>query len=337
MLRLDNQFPFKSVILRTKVFFRKWQWKETLTFLFFVLLSAGFWYLQSLQQDFEMEIVLPVKYKNVPADMILSENNPEVVVFKVKDKGLALLNYSWLYTFAPLEVNLKSLRENRKQEIRVTEKTIESNISKQLIASTSLLGFEPQSFQVQYVELLNKELPVIADVSVSPDPGFQISGSITVTPARVHVYASSAILDTLSALKTESVELKKVNQTKEITLRLQKIAGVQIDEDKVKVLVPIEEFTEKRLTVPVLCKDLPESYTLHTFPASIDVLCNIPMSRFKELTESDFEIQIPFREFEANRVSGKVAVCLSKQPDWIAPPTLSPDTVEFILEQNTAP
>jgi hypothetical protein len=337
MLRLDNPNPFKSVISRTRAFLRQWQWKETLSFLFFVLLSAAFWYLQNLQQDFEMEIVMPVKYKNMPTDMILSEDNPKAVVFKVKDKGVALLNYSWLYTFAPLEVNLKSLREANRQDIFVTEKIIESNISKQLISSTSLLGFEPRSFEVRYAELMNKSLPVVADVSVSLEQGFQISDSITVTPANVQVYASSAILDTLSAIKTEPAVLKKVNQSKEITLHLQEIAGVQIDEDKVTVIIPVEEFTEKRLTVPVLCPDLPDTYTLHTFPASIEILCNMPLSRFKELKESDFEIRIPFKDFEANRATGKLAVRLSRQPAWIAHPALNPDTIEFILEQNTTP
>jgi hypothetical protein len=55
------------------------------------------------------------------------------------------------------------------------------------------------------------------------------------------------------------------------------------------------------------------------------------------LSESDFEILIPFSEFEANLISGKLAVSLSKQPDWIARPSLNPDLIEFILEQHTAP
>jgi hypothetical protein len=334
MLRLDNHNTVKSVYEHTKVFFRHWQWKETLVFLLFVLLSAGFWYLQSLQEDVEMEITLPVKYKNIPADIILADDNPKSIAVKVKDKGLVLLNYSWLYTFAPLEVNMKGFRENGNQEIVVTPKTIESNISKQLLSSTSILGFEPQSVRVQYAALQKKELPVIADVSVSPEPGFQISDSITVTPAKVCVYASSAILDTLPALKTESAEVKKANHTTEITLQLQKITGVQFDTDEVKVTVPVEEFTEKRLNIPIICEGLPENYILHTFPASVEIVCNIPMSRFKELTESDFEIRIPFQEFEANRIPGKLAVHLKKQPLWDTHPALNPDTIEFILEHT---
>jgi hypothetical protein len=336
MSRLDS-IPFKSVVYRLKAFFQRQQWKETMIFFFFLLLSASFWYLQSLQEEMELELSLPVKYKNVPAHITLTDNNPQEIVFRLKDKGLIMLSYVWLYKFAPLDVNLKSLREGADGEITVTRKMIESGISKQLTSSTALLGFEPQTIEVHYAELGSRELPVVADVTVLPEPGFQQFGDITVTPGKVLAYASLALLDTLHELRTVPVELKNANRTYELTLHLQSIAGVQTDEHEVRVKIPVEEFTEKRLTIPVLCEGLPEQYTLHTFPPEIEVVCNVPVSRFGELTGNDFEIRIPFREFEAVRTTGQLAVRLSRQPSWLSPPALHPATVEFILEQRATP
>ncbi|MDR2042714.1 MAG: YbbR-like domain-containing protein [Tannerella sp.] len=334
MLRLDS-IPFKSVFYRLKAFFQRQQWKETVIFFFFLLLSAGFWYLQSLQEDMELELSLPVKYKNVPAHITLADNHPQAVVVRLKDKGLVMLSYVWLYKFAPLEINLKSLSEEADGEITVPRKTIESGILRQLTSSTTLLGFEPQTIEVHYAELGSKELPVVADVTVSPEPGFQQSGDMRVTPGKVLVYANTAMLDTLHELRTIPMELKNANRTCELTLRLQSIAGVQMDEREVKVKIPVEEFTEKRLVIPILCEGLPEDYTLHTFPSEVEVVCNVPVSRFGEVAEKDFEIRIPFREFEAARMMGQLAVRLSKRPSWMNPPALHPETVEFIIEQHT--
>ncbi|MDR2140162.1 MAG: YbbR-like domain-containing protein [Tannerella sp.] len=328
---------FKSVFHHIKTFFHGLQWKETVIFLFFLLLSTGFWYLQSLQEDMELEMSLPVKYKNVPAHITLTDDNPQAIVFRVKDKGLVMLSYLWLYKFAPLEVSLKNLREETNGKITVARKTIESGISRQLTSSTSLLGFEPQTIELHYEELGNKELPVVADISVSPEPGFQQSGDITVTPDKVLVYANKTILDTLHALRTVPAELKNADSTRELTLRLQSIAGVRMDEHEVKVKIPVEEFTEKRLVIPVVCEDVPAHYMLHVFPSEIEVICQVPVSRFGKLTEKEFEIRIPFQKFEASRTEGQLAVCLSKQPSQITPPTLNPATVEFIMEQRTTP
>ena len=107
-----------------------------------------------------------------------------------------------------------------------------------------------------------------------------------------------------------------------------------MEPDEVTVTVPIEEFTEKRMTLAIKCSDLPEKFTLRTFPSTVEVVCNVPISRFRDLEEIDFEIQIPFLEFETNQSSGKMMMYLTKQPLWITQPVIIPDIIEFIIEQN---
>ena len=85
MSRLENiQNSFKSIQAKTKAFFHGDRWKEVLVFFFFALLAFGFWLLQSLQQEYEIELVFPVKYKNVPADIAF--NAPEVETITAKTR-----------------------------------------------------------------------------------------------------------------------------------------------------------------------------------------------------------------------------------------------------------
>lgn len=332
---LDGSNVFKSMINKIKIFFRQQQWKEIMIFLFFLLLSSGLWCLQSLQQEYEIEIEIPIKYKNIPSDMTLAGNNPTMIIAKIRDKGTVLLNYSWLRTFAPIEINMKEVRSENDQTGTVSRRIIESNISKQLIASTSIIGFEPQSIQVEYTELKSKELPVQPDITLSMKPGFQLAGEIRSVPEKIQVYASNTILDSLSVLKTIHREIKDADKELEITLQVQEIEGVKMEPDKVKIIIPIEEFTEKRFILPVICTDVPDNYTLRLFQSAIEVTCNIPISRFKDVTENDFEIQIPFREFEENQSAGELSIRLTKKPEWISDPTLNPNLIEFIIEQQT--
>lgn len=334
MSRLDNQSVFKSIIEKIEVFFHQQKWKEYLIFLFFVLLSLGLWYLQSLQQEYEIEIEIPVKYKNIPANMILTENNPEMIIAKVKDKGTVLLNYIWMRTFSPIEINMKSAESGESQVTALSRRAIETNISRQLISSTSLLSFEPQVIQVEYTELKSKELPVQIDIDLSMKPGFQLADSIQIIPEKVVAHASSVVLDSLFVLNTVHKEFKDLNKVTEVVIRLQDIKGVRMEPGEVKLVIPVEEFTEKRFILPVLCEDIPDNFTLPTFPASVEIICNIPMSRFKDLSEDDFEILIPFREFEENRSAGELLVHLSKKPDWITAPVIVPNTIQFIIEQK---
>jgi hypothetical protein len=334
MARLDFPFHFKSVFREVRNFFRRQQWEEILIFLSFLLLSTGFWYLESLQDEYEIEIAIPVKYRNVPRDMVLSADNPQDLLVRIKDKGTVLINYMWFNSFSPVEVDMKDALVEKTQRVFVERKNLESIISRQLISSTSLLNIDPPAIHADYTALMHRNMAVSARVDIRTEPGFQLSDAIRVNPARVHVYAHSAILDTLSAIETELVELKRASKTVTLAVRLKPIPNVQMEPEKVEVTIPIEEFTERRFQVSVGCKNLPANYNLRVFPSSVEVICNVPMSKYKDLGSDDLKIQIPFQEFDSNRASGELTVRLTQYPAWIANPLINPGTVEFILERK---
>ncbi len=333
MSRLENiRNSFKSIETETKAFFHGEKWKETLVFLFFVLLAFGFWLLQSLQQTYEIELTIPVRYKNIPADIAFNSPAPETIVAKVKDKGSVLLNYTFKGSFAPIDISMKD-KEQKNGTILVSKESIENEILKQLIATTSLQGFEPQEISVNYSQRISKRIPVVFDGDIQPAAGFQISNDIQITPQEVDVYATSTLLDSLSEVKTVFTEIKKADKEIKRTVQLEKIKGANIDPETVSVTIPIEEYTEKTLEIPVSCDHIPPHYTIRMFPAVVKVTCGIPLSRFKSLSKEMFEIHIPYKELEQN-ISGTLPVTLTKKPDWVRTVTLTPDKIEFILEHN---
>jgi len=330
---LDRQIQLKSTCKMIKAFFLRLGWKETLIFLFFILLASSFWLLQNLQQEYEIELFIPVKYNNLPEEMGSTAHYPQEIVAKIRDKGTVLFNYTWFRASHPVEVDLTDLR--KELSIQVSRRAIEASISKQLISTTSLLNIEPQSLSIEYAALQYKDVPVEIDIAVSLEQGYQISGSMIVVPENVRLFANSNALDTITSIKTAYTEINRANKNQEFTLGLQQFAGIKMEPEEVTVTIPVEEFTEKRITLTVTCNDMPDYYVLRTFPSSVEVVCNVPISRFRELAESDLEIQIPFQEFEAIQTEGRITLYLTKKPLWITHPVIIPDAIEFIIEQNS--
>ena len=219
---------FKSVRIEIKAFLRRQQWKEALIFFCFILLAFGFWLLQSLQQEYEIDIKIPVKYKNVPPDISFTETPPEAITVKVKDKGSVLLNYSFGRSFAPIEANMKAQPE-KAGKLVISRKDIESDIKKHLIATTSLLSFEPQYIDAAYSKRIKKEIPAVFEGTVQTNAGFKVSGDISITPRNISVYASDVVLDTLKEIKTVYTEIKKGNKTVTRTIQLEKIDGATLE------------------------------------------------------------------------------------------------------------
>jgi hypothetical protein len=205
---------------------------------------------------------------------------------------------------------------------------------KKLISTTSLLSFEPQQIQEPYSKLIKKSLPVIFNGSIQTEPGFVISDDIVITPSAVDVYASDVTLNTLQSVRTAYLEIKKAKRPVSRTIQLEEIAGVTIDPAKVTVAVTIEEFTEKTLEILLKSVNIPSDYTIRMFPSAVKVTCTAPLSRYMNLTEDDFAVEVSAADIDRN-VSGMLPVFLTKKPNWVDKVTVMPDSIEFILEQNS--
>ena len=132
--------------------------------------------MQSLQQAYEIEIQVPVKYKNIPPDIAFTQTPPDVISVKVKDKGSVLLNYSLGRSFSPLEADMKA--QQQAGRLAVSQAEIESCIKKQLIATTSLIQFEPQAIDISYSKRGKSVFPPGVAVSLN------LSDSATILKGR---------------------------------------------------------------------------------------------------------------------------------------------------------
>ena len=95
MLRLEQYvLKLKSRIQKIKVNPGASNGRKTLIFLFYILLATGFWFLQSLQDEYETTISFPIRYKDLPNNLIVVKPLPSQVDVKIKDKGTLLLNYT---------------------------------------------------------------------------------------------------------------------------------------------------------------------------------------------------------------------------------------------------
>ena len=322
----------ESLLLSTGAFFRRQQWKEIFIFIFFLLLSFGFWFLQSLQQDYERRMELPLRYKNVPSEWILSESNPKNVSILLKDKGTTLMYYSWKANFDPVDITVSGLPQLSDRYLRVSSNVLETAVSKQLISSTTIISIDPREIELHYDSLSSRMVQVVENIRINTKPGFQISDSIKLSHSEVRVYGSRSVLDTLNNVRTELIALDGLSKSKELTARLDLPKGIKSDNETIKLTIPVEEFTEKKMQLPVLCSEIPSDYVLRIFPSTVEVYCNVPLSQFRYLTSEMIEIIIPFNEFEENQATGKIPVRLTKKPSWIINYVVVPNELEFIIE-----
>ncbi|WP_251968662.1 CdaR family protein [Parabacteroides sp. AD58] len=323
-----------TVLIDIKAFLHRQRWKEALIFFCFVLLSFGFWLLQSLQQEYETDMSIPIRYTNVPDDIIFTNKIPQAINIRIKDKGSALLNYTIGQKFRSITIDMTGLSKES-GKFTVDKRYIEAEVQKQVLATTTLYSIEPQAITLRFGMRKSKEFPIVFQGNIQTEKGFLVSSDIQISPSRVTVYASDSILDTIQEIKTVYTEIKNGKKSITRVVALEPIEGTNFETNNVSVTIPIEEYTEKMLSIPVTVTGVPVNYKIRTFPQAVEVACNIPISRFKELTEDMFTVEVPYAQLEEN-VSGSIDVQVTKKPDWVRYCHVSPAKIEFLLEQNTS-
>jgi hypothetical protein len=89
--------------------------RDIVVFTFFLFLSFGFWYINSLGKEIEADIKYPVKYINLPKERVI-EDVPEKLNLYLKGPGYSVLKLRLSGTKAPLQVDLSKISYKRVQE-----------------------------------------------------------------------------------------------------------------------------------------------------------------------------------------------------------------------------
>lgn len=300
-------------------------------FLFFLVLSAGFWLFLTLEDIYEVDIAVPVKLKNVPENVVITTPPPQEINIRVKDRGGQLLRYRYTHSLGSITIDFKDF-DTRSGHVALLTSELTRNIIKRLQSSTSVVSFSPDTLEYFYNFGLNKSVPVKVCGNITADSLYCITGC-TASPAIVKVYAAKGILDTLTAVYTEPLEQEGLSERKTINVSLAKIRGAKTVPDKVKATINVDQMTEKTLTVRIDHTNFPAGKTLKTFPGIVSVVCQVGLKQYRDITADKFAIVISYDEVSENNTN-RLRLSLKKKPEGISNVRIVPEEVEFIIEDT---
>jgi len=219
-------------------------------------MSAVFWVLQALDEVREQTIDIPVAYRNVPDDVVITSNPPYVLKVLVQDNGMNLLNYHLRRSVKPVIFDFNDF-EGKGYLLKMENADIQKQIIDNLNSSTKLISFKPENFDVVYTRGKAKKVPVRLTGNVTAKQQYDIT-NVELNPDSVMIYAPQEVLDTITAMYTNSVTYHELTDSLSFQSELQKYMNVKAVPNRVKVKIFVEQLTEKTLEVPVNAINVPE-------------------------------------------------------------------------------
>ncbi len=302
--------------------------RNIMLYLLFVCVAFVFWLLLSLDSEVQRDYDVPLTVENVPDSVTFISLPPTTINVGVTAKGSQLLQYSW-GKIPALKLNYSEyVAGSHSWAINSTK--LESKVRDYFGNSIIINSVRPDSIRLETTSLPGELMPVIIDAQVSPNIQCIISGPITVDTDSVMVYSARPIPRSFKVVTTEEIVRRDLKDTTYVEIGLVSVEGLRFIPDRVRVTIPVEPLISKRQTVRISSVNVPEGSNIITFPSEVTVSYLVPMSRYND--EYPLKTIVDYNDVTPGGIM--IPVRISLLPEYMRDLSLSPDSVEYVIERH---
>jgi hypothetical protein len=286
----------------------------------------------------------PIKYSDLPPNKILSQTPPNQLTLKIKADGYTIL-VNKLKFKRPLSYNVNafkmySLSLDSLSVYTLTRYALDS-LREELNSKNrnlEILDISPDTLIFNFASVKKKKVPVAVRIRYKPElfkRQHMFNGSPVCFPDSIVITGPASIMDTLRYIYTEPLNVSNLSDSIEKKINLEKINRVSTEVKSVRVLLPVDEFTETELQISVKVRNVPDSLVLKTFPTTIQVKYQVTMSNFNRVTPDIFSVFVDFNKVIPG-VTSKMQIEIDPLPSYLHNVRLSQRSVDYLIEKRSA-
>ncbi|WP_417096264.1 CdaR family protein [Leyella stercorea] len=306
--------------------------REFLTFFFFLVLSTIFWLMTALNETYEREIGVPAYLVNIPKNVVVTSDMEDTVRVTVRDKGFALLAYTYGEGIRPINVNFQSAITRQSGYGVVSSQELMKMINQRFSGSSKIVQVKPDRLDFHYNYGLSRQVSVKMAGHVVPGKSFYLART-RFWPEKVTVYGSKQALDSLRFVKTVPINITNFNDTVLRTVALETIKGVKIVPNTVRIGLYPDILTEENIEVPITAINMPEGKVLRTFPQRVTVNFIVGASMFRSISPEQFAVVVDYNEI-IDHPSDKCSIHLRETPQGVRNARLKMTQVDYLIEEQ---
>lgn len=306
--------------------------REFLTFFFFLVLSTIFWLMTALNETYEREIGVPAYLVNIPKNVVVTSDMEDTVRVTVRDKGFALLAYTYGEGIRPINVNFQSAITRQSGYGVVSSQELMKMINQRFSGSSKIVQVKPDRLDFHYNYGLSRQVSVKMSGHVVPGKSFYLART-RFWPEKVTVYGSKQALDSLRFVKTVPINITNFNDTVLRTVALETIKGVKIVPNTVRIGLYPDILTEENIEVPITAINMPEGKVLRTFPQRVTVNFIVGASMFRSISPEQFAVVVDYNEI-IDHPSDKCSIHLRETPQGVRNARLKMTQVDYLIEKQ---
>ncbi|WP_432712447.1 CdaR family protein [Pedobacter sp.] len=304
--------------------------KRILTLIVCVLLAISGWLFLALNNKYIYTAKTVLIYKNFPQKKAFHPLQSDTVDLQVEGTG-------WQLLFARLRIKPQSIsisleKLNNRNFIVFSEQLY--NVNNQLLTAQKVISVKPDTLYFDFSTRTVKRVPVELVSELEFNKQYGISSDILITPNYVTVSGPQKELDLIDSWKTDTLRVKGIQNSVKTRVAMDHgdFKNISIFPANVEVSIPVDEFTEKTMEVPLKIINNKEYYNVSLYPKKVTITFMVSLSSYHIVNENFIDAVVDMEEWKLYK-HPQLQVKLTRFPDYCRLIKLSPSKVDFIIEK----
>ncbi|MGN6394079.1 MAG: CdaR family protein [Mucilaginibacter sp.] len=200
--------------------------------------------------------------------------------------------------------------------------------------SQQITNFVSDTLYFDFSNRKVKRLPIQLITAIQYKHQFSQSGNVVLKPGYVIVNGPANVIDKMTSWNTDTLKLDSVSETvnKHLALQPVKEGNVSVYPKSTDVTIPVDEFTEKTLEIPVKLINNHNYDDVKIFPQKVKVTFTTSLTRYAQTTEDFFEANADL-DLWKKRGYKALPVVIFKSPAFTKIVKVEPQNIDFIIRK----
>ena len=295
-----------------------------------LLLAALAWVFTTLSNTYSFTVKEVLSYRNTPQRRAFHSLQPDTIDATMQGTGWQMLFSKINNENKTISVDLQTL-EN-KDYVVLSSQIKEINDRKEF--DNQIISFNPDTLYFDFSDRAVKRVPVKLLSGIGYQHQFSQSNDVLIRPSYVTLSGPDNVISNIKSWDTDSLMADSVNETIRTNINLQpsKEGNVSIYPKSVSVVVPVDEFTEKTVSIPVKLINNHDYYRVKVFPQKVMITFTTSLNRYAEMDEDFFEASADLALWKDHGYA-TLPVRLNRIPAFCKIVKIEPRNIDFIVRK----
>jgi len=292
--------------------------------------AVAAWILTTLSASQEYTTKVALVFTNPPLRRSFHPLQSDTIEAKVKGTGWNLLLANMNVEKASINVSLKDLDKSNFVVLRNQL----AAINQQRPADRPITKLIPDTLYFDFSSRAVKRVPVQLQYNIGFKKQFGIADQIILRPNYVTLSGPADVLQKINVWKTDSLVLNDVEAPVEETIALQGLreSNMTIYPKVVQVKVPVDEFTEKTVQIPVKLINNRNYYNVKLYPQKVKITLMVALNKYSGINTDFFEAVADLDQWHEKGYE-ELPVKLTTFPDYCKIVSIEPKNLDFIVKK----